>query len=425
MRHTVIPSLLVALLVLAAIPAAGQPLDPPRVAILDAEMVGRSLRITIVTAGLGAPQVDPPAVTVSAWLDGVPIRAELPLIHMPPRFAMDLDLPAGVVRVGGIPVGTFSPVLPFKENMRFPVEVALSHGLRTATARREVVLLLPTVIVSGYLNELGGPNPEVLAAFRLHGYRDEGPSPTLFWFAYPSRQLTLEQGAQALATYVRRVVLPTTYAAKINVVGYSVGGLLARWNVAYNADGWGTLLDRLILVGVPNEGTVMAYVAEHAPSFLPFSEWGRSPLAHAIGPTFPFWRAGPAQPWSVPPDGRNTLLAQLNARPIPDSIRVYAFYGSHDPRNSAGPQTAEGVTGLLPGAALSHGAGDGVVLAASAQGLPIHGEAGVPALANRAILRVDLGSVYHTGLLAAGADRIAGALLDRFLDKFDEAPSGD
>ncbi len=194
--------------------------------------------------------------------------------------------------------------------------------------------------------------------------------------------------------------------------------------MAYNADGWGTLLNRLVLVGVPNEGAVMAYLVGQAPSFLPFSGWGRTPLARTVVPTFPYWRGSPSEPWGLPPDGDSSVLAQLNARPIPHGIRVYIFYGSHDPRNSAGPQTTAGITGLLPGAALSYGAGDGVVLAASAQGLPIHGGAGVPALANRAILRVDLGSVYHTGLLAAGADRIAGALLDRFLSTVDEASSG-
>lgn len=97
----------------------------------------------------------------------------------------------------------------------------------------------------------------------------------------------MEQGAQALAAYVRRVVLPVTYAARINVVGYSVGGLMARWNVAYDVDGWGMLVNRLILVGVPNEGTVMAYVASHAPSFVPFSGLGRSPVVPSLTPTFP------------------------------------------------------------------------------------------------------------------------------------------
>jgi hypothetical protein len=122
----------------------------------------------------------------------------------------------------------------------------------------------------------------------------------------------------------------------------------------------------------------------------------------------------------MPPDAENPLLDELNARPIPPDIRVYLFYGSHDPRDSAGPQTSVGITGLLPDAALAFGAGDGMVLAASAQGLPILGGKGVPALADRAVLRVNLGPVYHTRLLEVAAGRVAGALLDRFDSRMGE-----
>ena len=219
---------------------------------------------------------------------------------------------------------------------------------------------------------------------------------------------------------MRRTVLPASYAAKINVVGYSLGGLLARWNVAYDVDGWATLINRLALVGVPNEGTVLAYLADHAPSALPFSGLGRTPATQAFIPTFPFWREAPTQPWSVPADAENALLDELNARAIPPGIRIYLFYGSHDPRHVAGPQTSAGITGVLPDAALAYEDGDGMVLATSAQGLPIRGGKGVPALVDRAVLRVDLGSVYHTRLLDAGADRIAGALLDLFDNRVDE-----
>ncbi len=425
MRRTVIPGLwLVTLLAAAAGSAVGQPLDPPHVAILDVGMVRQSLRITMATANLGDSQADPPTVTVSVQLDGVPVRATLPLMHMPSRFAMDLDLAAGVVRVGGVPIGRFAPVLPFRENLRFPVEVTVRRGLFVATARKTATILLPTVIVPGYLNEDDRPSQEVLAVFRRRGYADAGETQNLFWFTYRSRQVTLPEGAQALAAYVRRVVLPMTYAARVNMVGYSLGGLMARWNVAYDVDDWGALVTRLVLVGVPNEGTVMTYLGSHAPSVLPFSGLGRTPAARAFMPTFPFWRATPAQPWGMPPDAENAVLAGLNARAIPPDIRVYLFYGSHDPGDSGGPQTSAGITGVLPGAALSYGAGDGVVLAASAQGLPIRGGKGVPGLVDHAVLRVDLGAVYHTRLLDAAADRIAGALLDRFFDRVDEGPPG-
>lgn len=423
MTHSFIPViLLVALMAPGVVQAAGHPMEDLSVAILDVRMAdSHSLRIDVATDGLDPNGPEPPTVTLMAWLDGVPASATLPLIGMPSRFAMVLDLPAGVIRVGGVSVGTFRPIRRFEENLRFPVDITLSHGGVAATARRTVTILLPTVIIPGYLNEVGGPEPDVLAKFYRRGYTAHGAYPTLFWFVYPSRRITLEEGAQELAQYVRQVVLPATYAAKVNVVGYSVGGLLARWNIAYELDGWGTLVNRFALVGVPNEGAMLAYLGGHMPSLFPFSGWGHTALVRAVVPTFPFWRTNPAQRWSTPPDGQNDLLERLNAQPIPDGIRLYIFYGSHDPRDSAGPKTAAGITGLLPDAALASAEGDGIVLAASAQGLPIHGSTGVPGLADRAILRADLGSVYHTKLLYAGADRIADALLDRFLNIVEEA----
>lgn len=414
-----------ALLALLAPPAGGASNVSLHVAIRNVEMAGaRSLAVDIVTQGLSEDGAPAGVVTVSVWLDGIPARASLALIHMPPRFVMDFDLPAGIVRVGGVPVGTFAPVQPFSENLRFPVEVTVHRGIQTATARAEATILLPTVIVPGYLNELAGTDHDLLAGFERLGYRDGGTSPNLFWFGYRSRQVTLEEGARSLAAYVRRVVLPATYAAKINVVAYSVGGLIARWNVAYDVDGWSSLVNRLMLVGVPNEGAVLAYVGDHAPSFLPFSGWARSPLAHSMIPTFPFWHEHEQQPWNLPPDGRNALLDQLNARPLPGGLRAYLFYASHDPRNTGGPKTAAGFAGQLPGATLSYGPGDGIVLAASAQGLPVHGSGGVPGLAEHAVLRADLGPVYHLAVLTAAGRRIGAALLDRFYSTVDEAARG-
>jgi len=412
-----------ALLTLLAPPAGSASNIPLHVAICSVRMVdGPALAVDLATQGLSEDDGAPAGgVTVSIWLDGVPARASLSLIHMPARFVMNFDLAAGVVRVGGVPVGTFAPVPPFSENLRFPAEVTVHRGMQAATARAEATILLPTVIVPGYLNELAGPDQDLLATFGRLGYQDGGTSPTMFWFRYPSRQVTLEEGARSLAAYVRQVVLPAAYAVKINIVAYSVGGLIARWNIAYDVDGWSSLVNRLVLVGVPNEGAVLAYVGNHAPSLLPFSGWARTPLAHSMIPTFPFWHEREQQPWNTPPDGRNSLLDRLNARPLPVGLRVYLFYASHDPRNTGGSKTAAGLTGQLPGAAVSYEPGDGIVLAASAQGLPVHGSRGVPALAERAVLRADLGSVYHLSVLSAGGRRIGTALLDRFYSTVDEA----
>jgi hypothetical protein len=89
---------------------------------------------------------------------------------MPARFAMDLHLPAGLVRVGGVVVGAFHPAPRFTENLWFPVEVTVRRGAFAATIRREATILLPTVIVPGHLNELGGPDEDAVQAFHRHGY---------------------------------------------------------------------------------------------------------------------------------------------------------------------------------------------------------------------------------------------------------------
>lgn len=415
---------LVAALAVAAVPATVRADELPRVTILDAGMVSQSLRILLATSGLDAHDGEPPVIGVSAWLDGVPIRAAVPLIHMPSRFALDLDLAAGAVRVGGITVGEFPPLRPFVENMQFPIEVTLQRGSLTATARTMLMIPLPTVIVPGYLSEIGGPDEALLAAFRRHGYRDSGMAPTLFWFGYRSLHQSVEEAARDLDAYVHQVVLPATFASKVNIVGYSLGGLLARWNVAYDPEGWGTLVNRLLLVGVPNEGTVTPYVYRHAPSFLPYAWWARTKAARELLPTFPFWRAGPARSWETPPDAGNVLLAQLNERPIPRDIRMFIFYGTSDPADTAAAHTLAGVTSEAGAVSFSYDHGDGIVLAASAQGLPILGGAGVAAFADRPIPRVSLGPVGHQSLLQSGADRFAAALLDRVLDRVDEASEG-
>jgi pimeloyl-ACP methyl ester carboxylesterase len=249
-------------------------------------------------------------------------------------------------------------------------------------------------------------------------------APTLFWFSYRSLHLSLEEAARDLDAYVHQVVLPATFAGKVNIVGYSLGGLLARWNIVYDPERWGTPVNRLVLVGVPNEGTVTPYLYRRAPSFLPYAWWARTKVVRALLPTFPFWRPGPAHSWETPPDAGNVLLAQLNARPIPRDVRMYIFYGTSDPADKAAARTVAGVTSDAGGVSLSYDHGDGIVLAASAQGLPILGGTGVAAFADRPIPRVSLGPVDHLSLLRAGADRFAAALLDRVLDKVDEAPEG-
>ena len=88
-----------------------------------------------------------------------------------------------------------------------------------------------------------------------------------------------------------------------------------------------------------------------------------------------------------------------------------------DLEDAGGTLTLLGVTGESGGAVFTYGPGDGVVLVASALGLPIQGGDGVAAFAGHESQRVDLGPVAHVSVLAAGAEKILAVLLDRILDR--------
>jgi putative serine esterase DUF676 len=402
-----------------AVSAVGHPLEELQVAIVRAGMAGSHwLRVDLATAGLNAQVADPAELALDARVGERAIHAALPLRRMPSRFPVVLDLAAGTIRVAGVTIGSFQPVPPFQDNVRIPIVATVSQGTSAAAAHTTVVVPLPTVIVPGYLNELSAPDGDLMAALARQGYREHGPAPTLFWFRYESRQCSLEVGGRKLADYVRQVVLPATYASKINIVGYSLGGLLARWNVAYDVDGWATLVSRLLLVGVPNEGTVHAYVY----ASYPVITFARTPAVRSMLPTFPYVRAAEGEPWETPPGGSNPALAALNERSMPAGIRLFIFYGSAAADSGGGVRTYAGVTGSLPDALFSYGAGDGVVLVESAQGLPIRGGAGVAALAHA--VRVNLGAISHRRLLAAGADGIAAVLTDQFKAPQEDAVAG-
>lgn len=386
------------------IPAEGRDDGDLAVHLFDIRKVAPSVwRIDLGVSGL-QPGGDLPEATLQARFGQAPVRATI-AFRVPSRFSLDVDLRKGRVLIGEFTVAQFAPVPPLEENTRLAVAVAIHQGATEATVRRAITVPLPTVIVPGYLNDMTGkPDPSVFSALEERGYQAGGASPNLFWFNYHSRGLSFEDAASALARFVRDVVLPSAYVTRVNVVGYSLGGLLARWNIAFEPD-WDRVVNRLLLVGVPNEGTVMTYLY----AFYAIAGPARTQAAHSLLPTFPFWQPAAGAPWAFPADARNPILEELNAHPLPEGIRAYALYGT-------GHATAAGITGALPRAAVVNEPGDGLVLAASALGLPIHGGMGFPGLADRLVAQVDLGSVRHTSLLSAAATKIADALLDRFGD---------
>ena len=139
---------------------------------------------------------------------------------------------------------------------------------------------------------------------------------------------------------------------------------------------WDHLVNRFVMVGVPNQGVVMSYVyAWYAVAGLART------AARDLNPTFPYWQPDPGGPWRFPPDGQNPALTALNAHLLPKGIRAYAFYGNQGQLDTHDLSTWAGVTGdlqELQRAVFSFGPGDGIVLTASALGLPINGGPGIP-----------------------------------------------
>jgi hypothetical protein len=410
MSYRAAPTIAMCLALWVSLAGAAAPARPE----VSLEPAGMADPHTVRLAVSAAGPAEAGPLTMSVAVPPGTAVAELPLARMPKRFPMVLDLARGEVSVGGIRIGAFAPMPPPSDNIRVEVAVTVRDGTGTATARAAVDLLLPTVIVPGYRNESTFVPDPILAAMERAGYKSAGPAPTVFWAAYGSAPLSIGGEAGEIGRYLRRVVRPAVYASRVNIVGYSVGGVVARWALAEDAADWRGLVNRLVLVGVPDEGLVIAYLADRMLPGMPLTGWAHGPLVRDLYPAFPYWRAGPGQPWSFPPGGVGTTLARLNRIPLPGAIRVYVIYGDDPRTDGMGFDTVVGITGVLPGGELSWGAGDGLVLAASAQGLPIHGGPGDPALAHNLVCRVDAGPIYHTHLLRAAVPRIAGMLRDRW-----------
>jgi hypothetical protein len=321
------------------------------------------------------------------------------------HFRMTLDLRNGTIGLDGVAMAHFAPIPPPGDNIGVRLNVTVRQDGETATGQQTGVLVLPTVIVPGYLNEFWGPPPRDVEEVVRSGFRSSGPAPNLFWFAYRSTKLSLEQSGNALAAYVHDVVLRSTYAARINVVAYSSGGLPARWCLAF-APGWGRLVNKMFLVGVPNEGSLLSYIY----SWYPMARLARTSAARSMLPSYPFWRPTPNAPWGVPAGAENRELEHLNAQPIPEGPQLYVYYGDQLPAPPNNPGTQAEITGDPPDARFRYGAGDKIVLTASALGLPINGGAGIPGFRDRLTAAVNLGPLSHFALMRNSVPRIVAIL---------------
>jgi len=134
-----------------------------------------------------------------------------------------------------------------------------------ATRAVQARIPVPVVLLPGLGNELPDDQLDVqtmdafaalLDAGRGGIYDLEGRRPDLIVHGYRSLEQSLPSLAKELHRRVRKVLKGSAFR-RVDVVGYSMGGLVAR---AWSADRGRGRVRRMVLVGTPNEGVPLAYV---------------------------------------------------------------------------------------------------------------------------------------------------------------------
>ena len=147
------------------------------------------------------------------------------------------------------------------------------------THNREDPIPLPVIITHGILGDLAqftegtiGPGLAQLAmSFEVDGYDPVPTYPTLHQLVYPS----LDTGGIGFLAnqYMKRKVedvLESTYAAKVDLVAHSMGGLLARFYI--EELGGDAKVRKLVTIGTPHAGAAKSHDAiEHSAYEVPGS----------------------------------------------------------------------------------------------------------------------------------------------------------
>lgn len=299
----------------------------------------------------------------------------------------------------------------FSDNQVFAVTASASQGGSIATTTQNAEIPLPVVHVHGMATEydrdihphklfdllkqnhkyneddgLRGPPLDVLDHNTLHS---SSPYPTLVSFDYQSFMDDLSTHGDKLANFIQMELLPRTYAAKVNIVAHSLGGIVSR-NVIAN-DGGGNYINKLIIVGSPSEGAalivdlkdnkgtvklVSAAVFGYFYAGVVRCIWdGNDDAIREMCPTYQWWSKFPTNDISqrqIPPSERNYFLENLNGLGLNPNVEYFDIVASgyHNLAiGGFGDATLTGLWGYQPqwvSQALGHslseeGPGDGCV----------------------------------------------------------------
>jgi pimeloyl-ACP methyl ester carboxylesterase len=237
------------------------------------------------------------ALAVSAYADPVLDRVESEIVkgrRLSVRVEVTTDGPGEVAlegQVNGVPVRLVKRVRkggsrtvrfrlrPRKAGIRRPDE-DIVFDLRAVVREQDggstgvdvnARMPVPVILLGGLGNELtDGAAPvstmdafaALLQAERGGAYTTEGKRANLITHPYPSLEQSLPELAKGLHKRVKQVLRRSPFS-RVDLVGYSMGGLVARaW-----LDGRGRgRARRVVFVGTPNEGTPIAYLANEIPA---------------------------------------------------------------------------------------------------------------------------------------------------------------
>jgi hypothetical protein len=281
---------------------------------------------------------------IQATINGQPVTESISLSGIVGRQSrlIDIDLKA-------------KSVPRFVDN-DFPQITVTAHENGTeALDQKRVAILMPVIMVPGIRVILGG-SPEnaftilkgklveqsashlLSSGYLGQGYVLEAASasyPTIFTLYYHYNEDSFARAAARLRDQFASVK-SKTYADKVNLIGYSKGGLVARQYVVENfceaLESCAKTVAKLIMAAVPNLGSLEdAWLADY-----PQGRFLGGRFLNLL-PVWPWVRENSQQKFYVAPP--NPQLSALNAIPLPKGIEYTLLYG----KGNLTPATRTGV----------------------------------------------------------------------------------
>lgn len=378
------------------------------------------------------------SLSVNTTINGIPVSSIYPLSSsaigdQPTSLFIDL-------RTAG-PAG--SEVPRFTDNQTFTLTATINEGNQTNTAQTDAEIPLPVVHVHGILTDcLGDRIPHEMFDYLKSQHPtyvdDPGvsngtadnlltpaihPYPTLLSFDYKSLQKSVTAIAGDLDTFIKQQVLKQTYAAKVNIVAHSLGGIISRAAITFN--GTGPVVNKLILVGSPTEGATYAALALNFWSTFKLVTLsaaivdpnianaaacilaGTQDTAKELQPTYPWWAASKTDALngtlSIPTSSVTPVLGFLNSLGLDPGVKYYGIVAG----GILTPMKLWGRNSLWPGELLAgkpplsdntaYEPGDGIVPLRSQEALETPWTRG--ALAGQLNVFDNVGAVSHTDYL--------------------------